>query len=173
MIFFVTISAFIATCIAYRNSMQHVDISVIDSSNCTWTSWTECKLESDTRCARTRLLEVLPLDAQDTEKPDKIPCNGQAGTVESSGCTDGMCPKWIVGDWTDCSGTCNSTMRPWEGLQRRDLVCQDDSGILYRTDVCVNLYGVTVKPEEERPCECSHKLKPFDPYAVNYKPVDV
>jgi hypothetical protein len=160
-------------CYSFRSTVDHRDISIIDSSNCTWTDWSECKLESDSRCTRTRTLQVLPLDNQRDEVPGKTPCSGQGGSIESSGCNDGLCPNWQVGNWTDCSSTCNTTLRPWEGFQRRDVLCQDISGVLYRADVCENLYGVTLKPEEEKPCECSHKLKPFDPYAVNYTPVGV
>ena len=156
-----------------RSRLSLSDISVSDTSNCTWTAWSECKLESDTRCARTRILEVLPLDKQLEDVAGKIPCNKNAGNVETAGCSDGLCPSWKIGEWTDCSGTCNSTMRPWEGYQRRDVTCEDISGVLYRADVCANLNGKDHTPEEERPCECSHKLKPYEPYAPRYTPVGV
>jgi hypothetical protein len=154
-----------------RNLLENLDIA--DSSNCTWTAWSECKLESDTRCARVRTLEVLPLEKQAKDISGKIACHGNAGTVETKTCTDGLCPKWNIGNWTDCSGTCNATMRPWEGYQRRDITCEDVAGILYRESVCRNVHGKDTMPEEERPCECSHKLKPLELFVPKYRPIDV
>ena len=158
---------------AYRIADRPGDISIVDTSNCTWTDWSECKLDSTTRCTRARTLEVLSFERQTLDVVGKISCHGRAGDMESQGCQDGLCPNWSIGNWTDCSGTCNSTLPPWEGYQRREVSCLDPAGVYYRTDVCENLYGVTMKPELERPCECSHKLKPYDPYTPTYRPVEV
>lgn len=149
------------------------DIGTVDSSNCTWTEWSECKVESDSRCARERIFEPLSFENQSADITGKVPCFSQAGQVELETCQGGRCPVWSMGNWTDCSATCNTTMKPWEGFQRREVECVDASGILYRSDICANVYGVSSRPDQERACECSHKLQVYNPYATAYRSVDV
>lgn len=156
---------------AFRLQSTHGAIDFQDSSNCTWSEWSACKLESEYRCAKTRTLGVLPFEDQLSELPKKVFCHGQAGQVESETCSEGLCPQWNVGNWTDCSSTCNSTMQPWEGFQNREVECLDSNKVMYKSEVCEKLYGLARRPEVERPCECSHKVKPFDPYVGTYNPV--
>lgn len=150
-----------------------MQVGIHDISNCTWTNFTECALESQFRCSRFKTLEVVPIQNQTDEFDGKIPCNGQAGRKDYETCSDGLCPAWMVGNWTDCSSTCNQTRAPWEGIQSRDVTCIDASGILYSRDVCQKLYGVALAPASERPCECSHMPPPPKPYSVRYVAVSL
>ncbi len=166
------LSSFVCLSHGLRIGSTVGDISPLDSSNCTWSGWGECELESPTRCTKSRTFDVVPLEKQSEEFAGKEKCNGQGGNTQIESCSDGLCPHWSTGNWTDCSNTCNSTMRPWQGFQRRDVVCVDATEVLYRTEVCETLYGINMKPESEQACECSHKLKPYDAYATTYRPVD-
>ena len=148
-------------------------IGLQDTSNCTWSNFTECALETKTRCSRYRTLDVLPLESQAVDLPGKVPCSGQAGQRETESCTDGLCPSWVVGNWTDCSNTCNQTLAPWVGIQSRDVTCEDVSGVFYTNEVCVKLYGVALEPSTEQPCECSHQVPSPDPYGVTSSAVSL
>lgn len=144
-----------------------------DTSNCTWSGWSSCSLYSETRCARTRSFDLLPIDNQTLPLDGKEMCRGQAGRVDSADCDDGLCPTWNIGNWTDCSGTCSMQLPPWAGYQTRPVACIDSSGLLYRKEVCKKVWGLGTVPLEEQTCECSHRVPPYDPYASRYGPVTI
>jgi hypothetical protein len=146
--------------------------TIVDTSNCTWSSWTVCSTESVYRCSRSKTFELLPLQNQTDNIASKQLCHGNAGRVDTETCYDGLCPKWVPGNWTDCSPTCNTTqLPPWEGYQTRTLVCQDSDGVFYQSAVCENIYGLSAKPLSEQPCACSHQAVNFDPYGNKFEPV--
>ena len=170
---FILVASLASSGFAMRIILLDTSIDFRDTSNCTLSAWSVCSLETEGRCSRQRTLMVLPYENQTMVGPTIQACHGQGGHVESESCRDGLCPQWRIGEWSDCSGTCKSTLPPWQGYQRRSVECMDSAEVLYREAVCENLYGIALKPIDEQACECSHKVKPFDPYANTYQPVDV
>jgi hypothetical protein len=152
-----------------RLHSQVWQIGFQDTSNCTWSNFTQCALETKTRCAKYKTLELVPIDNQtDDNYFGKIPCHGQAGQRQYETCSDELCPAWVVGNWTDCSMTCNQTLPPWQGIHSRDVTCVDSAGVSYTRDVCQQLYGSALSPPAEEPCECSHQPPTASPYAITY-----
>lgn len=170
MLSFAFIFAFPGLSEGLRLNLKGRSVEVEDISNCTWTDWSVCRLETETRCSRTRTLELLPMENQTAAIESKVLCNGQAGRTDSVDCDDELCPVWKAGNWTDCSQTCGQQLEPWVGYQNRNVTCLDTQGTLYRRSVCGQIRGM--EPIDERPCECSHTVAPFDPYQVRYTPVD-
>jgi len=149
------------------------DVDYVDTSNCTWSGWTTCSLKQGTYtgCETTRTLEL----AQDQKSKEKsvIPCYHQTGSVESKPCTDGNCPNWRIGNWSDCNNTCNSTksQEVWSALQVRSVQCGDVSGWFYDEKVCTSIRGQ--KPMIDQPCPCSHEAPNSAPYPLNWNTVGV
>ena len=157
---------------AMRLSSNQQSIDFQDTSNCTWTDWSVCSLVSDSRCASSRTLQVLPFESQTLDLPNSLPCSGNAGHTEQETCTGGLCPTWTVGNWTECSGNCESK-QPWEDYQNRNVKCADSDGVLYRFDVCGKLYGLAQTPATEQPCACSHQVSISNPYQSPFSHVSI
>ena len=157
------VSSFVHLAAALRLGSLQRDSDFIDTSNCTWTDWSTCGLKrgSYSECETTRSLELSA--NQTSVGPNIVACMNQAGTVESKPCNDGNCPTWNVGNWTDCSNTCNTTMADiWSAMQVRQVSCADLNGWYYSSKVCVNIRGQ--QPLTEQVCPCSHQTEPVDPY---------
>ena len=157
---------------ALRLGSLQRDTDIIDTSNCTWTGWSICGLKrgSYSECESTRTFELS--ENQTATGSNVAPCMNQAGTLESKPCTDGNCPTWDVGNWTDCSNTCNTTMADiWSGMQVRHVSCSDPTGWYYASKVCVNIRGQ--QPLTEQACPCSHQTEPVDPYGGKWDHVPV
>lgn len=160
---------FVNLCEGLRLNSGMRDIDLVDISNCTWTEWSVCSLASQSRCARSRTLDLLPAANQTMLSNTTVPCSGQAGRVDSVDCVDGLCPSWQVGNWSDCSNTCNSTLSAWAGYQVRNVDCTDTSGVFYRREVCESVRGAI--PISEQACPCSHTIPEFNPYKPLYTPI--
>jgi hypothetical protein len=172
MISILTVITVIPVAFSLRLGSLQRDTDVIDTSNCTWSNWTVCGLKkgSYSQCESTRSLELA--QNQTEIGPQVIPCMGQAGSVESKPCNDGNCPLWNVGNWSDCSNTCNTTMADiWSGMQVRHISCSDPTGWYYANKVCVNIRGQ--EPLAEQACPCSHKTEEVDPYGGQWTKVPV
>ena len=167
---FLVLVSFLGVVSGLHLKHRGISIDVTDTSNCTWSEWSDCRLESQSRCARVRTLELLPLANQTLSLPNKVPCYGRAGSEDSVDCDNGFCPVWSIGNWTDCSSTCGSQLPPWEGHQIRDVSCKDSAGILYSAEVCSSVRGIASVPINDQPCPCSHTAPRIDPYAVTYAP---
>jgi hypothetical protein len=148
------------------------DTDIVDTSNCTWTSWSVCGLKrgSYSECESIRTLDLAA--NQTAVGSEIIPCMSQAGSVETKPCNDGNCPAWNVGNWTDCSNTCNTTMADiWSAMQVRQVSCSDNGGWFYSNKVCVNIRGQ--QPLTEQACPCSHQTETVDPYGGKWTQVSL
>jgi hypothetical protein len=148
------------------------DVDYVDSSNCTYTEWSECALKpgSYSECESSRIFDLAA--NQTLVDPKIVPCNHNAGLVESRTCRDGRCPDWQVGNWSDCANTCNVTQADiWSAMQVRDVNCTDSSGWYYASKVCVNVRGP--KPLSEQFCPCSHQTQPKPLYPADWSTVGV
>ena len=145
----------------------------VDTSNCTWSEWSECGLKPGTytSCESSRTLELA--EDQKLKSPYVIPCFEQAGSIESKPCQDGNCPSWRVGNWSDCSNTCNVTTKAevWAAMQVRDIQCADARGWFYEEKVCVSIRGQ--KPMTDKACPCSHQTTEAQPYQLSWNTVGV
>ena len=136
----------------------------VDPANCMWSSWSACYVDGPPyRCGRSKQLQVSTSRSASS-------CGYNAGKVEWEGCGSAECPRWVAGEWSDCSSVCGSNNSsagkpappPFLGVQNRIVSCMQGN-IAFTDDVCDTLVGSLSRPIEQQPCDCGFAKAPADP----------
>ncbi|XP_041349612.1 A disintegrin and metalloproteinase with thrombospondin motifs 9-like [Gigantopelta aegis] len=118
------------------------DIAVITSNSVEATShwrvgpWTHCSSTCGTGWQRRLVV------CQD-ERGQSEACDMSQKPREVRDCDSGYCPKWVHGDWTECSALCQE-----QGQQSRHVLCQLPNSQMLEESNC----DITRRPADTRLC---------------------
>ncbi|XP_022109098.1 A disintegrin and metalloproteinase with thrombospondin motifs 9-like isoform X2 [Acanthaster planci] len=117
------------------------------TSRLRWTvgDWTKCSV---TCGIGTRERMVTCEDAMGILEPDKCETDGLPKPATHTDCQQAFCPrlrpKWVVGNWSQCSVTCN------KGYRSRTVSCEDAAGEERQEEEC-EMEGMA-KPASVKEC---------------------